>query len=103
MRLIDADTLDRVLRDEQDECKEQSHFRYGVLADIRGQLETMQVIMSWHDAKTDPPNPGQRCIVYAPGQRPISAGYTEFGWIFPGLYPEPTHWMEMPPLPEEDC
>ncbi len=74
--------------------------RYCLIADA---IEETPAIMSWHDAKTDLPNPGQRYIVYAPGQRPISAGYTEFGWILPGLYPEPTHWMEMPPLPEEDC
>ena len=56
MRLVDADAFDRCLADAQSECKKNGgNFRYGVLNQVRGNLDEQPTIpaipIDWLDAR----------------------------------------------------
>ena len=57
----------------------------------------------WHSVKEKLPEPPANCLCYSPeahkAGKMMTGTYTEWGWMFPGYFPEPTHWMALPGAP----
>ena len=60
----------------------------------------------WISVKDKLPEPLSQCLVYSPrrnnARKIETATYTKLGWITATYFPEVTHWMPLPELPEED-
>lgn len=60
----------------------------------------------WISVEDRLPDPPCYCLIYTPEKGygcdgVMAATYTDYGWMTPVYYPDPTHWRPMPEKPEE--
>lgn len=57
-------------------------------------------VQEWVDVKDRLPEPKENAICINRHGAMMIGAYTEWGWMFPCYFEEPTHWMPLPQPPK---
>lgn len=105
MRLIDADEIMKALSIFNDSENGNRHFLYGIRT-AKELIDDAPTVGGWISVKDRMPEPPAQCLVYSDkARRPRgmeTATYTNLGWMTAAYFPEITHWMPLPEMPEEE-
>ena len=63
-------------------------------------LENGVTVQEWISVDDRLPDPPDRAICLDEDGNMILGTYTEWGWLFPCYFAEPTHWMPLPQPPK---
>lgn len=105
MRPIDADYILSALGVFSSEEPESANFMHGIKT-AREIVEDAPTVGGWIRVEDRLPDPPCYCLIYTPEKGygcdgVMAATYTDYGWMTPVYYPDPTHWRPMPEKPEE--
>ena len=72
-----------------------------IIQDLRRENAKLRArVQEWISVKDRLPDPPDRAICLDEDGNMMLGTYTEWGWLFPCYFAEPTHWMPPPQPPK---
>ena len=80
----------------QEDCKDCAEATQNCIVKLQEQIAELRSAQEWVSVEDRLPEPKENAICINRYGSMMIGVYTEWGWMFPCYFEEPTHWMPMP-------
>ena len=80
----------------QEDCKDCAEATQNCIVKLQEQISELRSAHEWISVDDRLPEPKENAICINRHGAMMIGAYTEWGWMFPCYFEEPTHWMPLP-------